>query len=267
MKRLFIKITCAALAVLSAVSLTACSGDSSSKKESSTASAQTQTTVSQTTVPQTTSAKDLKKETDLKKLHVPDTTKDQFAGYWKITEGSGSQLKSFTFCFYGNQKSYMLIGTMGYFGTYKLEEKDGKPIFSSKLPFGLDGDYTYEFNKERTSVVLTNISDKSKSTMERQENFNSIPKPDENPTVDEAIIGAWKDDTGAYLYFGSDGIMYTNQVGVNFSFYNYSAKDGKITQTYTMKEKTTEEATYSFDGEKFLYNNYEYQRISADELV
>ena len=34
-----------------------------------------------------------------------------------------------------------------------------------------------------------------------------------------------------------------------------------------MKEKTTEEATYSFDGEKLLYNNYEYQRISADELV
>ena len=99
------------------------------------------------------------------------------------------------------------------------------------------------------------------------ENYNSIPEAEKNPVIDEKLLGAWKDDTGAYLYFDKNGIMYANQVGVNFSFYTYSAKDGKITQTYTMKEKTTEEATYSFDGETLLYNNYEYQRISADELV
>lgn len=161
----------------------------------------------------------------------------------------------------------MLIGTMGYRGGYEIKDKNGKSVFSSQMTFGLDGDFTYEFNKERTSVVLTSTADNSKTTMVRVENYNSIPEAEKNPVIDEKLLGAWKDDTGAYLYFDKNGIMYANQVGVNFSFYNYSAKDGKITQTYTMKEKTTEEATYSFDGEKLLYNNYEYQRISADELV
>ena len=262
MKRLFFKLTCAALALIAAASLTACSGDSSSKKEPETTAAQTQATE-----PQTTSVKDLKMETDLSKLHVPDTKKDQFAGYWKITDGTGSQLQSFIFCFDGNQKSFMIIGTMGYCGTYEITEKDGKSIFSSKMTFGLDGDFTYEFNKERTSVVLTNTSDKTTSTMQKLESFSYIPEAVDNPTVDKAILGAWKDDTGAYLYFGKDGVMYSNQLGVNFSFYNYSAQDGKITQTYTMKEETTETATYKLNDDKLVYNNFEYQRISADELV
>lgn len=262
MKRLFLKLTCTVTAIIIAASLTACSGDSSSNKEPVTTAAQTMATE-----PQTTSVKDLKKETDLTKLYKPDTKKDRFAGYWKITEGTGSQLKSFIFCFDGSGRSFMLIGTMGYRGGYEIKEKDGKSIFSSQMTFGLDGDFTYEFSKDDSSVVLTNTADSSKSTMVRTESYNSIPKAEKNPVIDEKLLGAWKDDTGAYLYFDKNGIMYANQVGVNFSFYTYSAKDGKITQTYTMKEKTTEEATYSFDGEKLLYNNYEYQRISADELV
>ena len=262
MKRLFFKLTCTVAAVILAASLTACSGDSSSNKEPVTTAAQTQATE-----PLSSTAKDLKKETDLTKLYAPDTKKDQFAGYWKITEGNGSQLKSFTLCFDGNGRSFMLIGTMGYRGGYEIKDKNGKSVFSSQMTFGLDGDFTYEFNKERTSVVLTSTADNSKTTMVRVENYNSIPEAEKNPVIDEMLLGAWKDDTGAYLYFDKNGIMYANQVGVNFSFYNYSAKDGIITQTYTMKEKTTEEATYSFDGEKLLYNNYEYQRISADELV
>ena len=74
MNRLFFKLTCTVAAVILAASLTACSGDSSNNKEPETTAAQTQATE-----PLTTTAKDLKKETDLTKLHKPDEQKDQFA--------------------------------------------------------------------------------------------------------------------------------------------------------------------------------------------
>ena len=103
--------------------------------------------------------------------------------------------------------------------------------------------------------------------MQKLFSFTFIPRAEPDSEIDPALLGAWKDDTGAYLYFGKDGVMYSNQLGVNFSFYTYSAQDGKITQTYTMKEETTETATYKLNDDKLVYNNFEYQRISADELV
>ena len=262
MKRLFLKLTCTVTAIIIAASLTACSGDSSSNKEPVTTAAQTMATE-----PQTTSVKDLKKETDLTKLYKPDTKKDRFAGYWKITEGTGSQLKSFIFCFDGSGRSFMLIGTMGYRGGYEIKEKDGKSIFSSQMTFGLDGDFTYEFSKDDSSVVLTNTADSSKSTMVRTESYNSIPKAEKNPVIDEKLLGAWKDDTGAYLYFGKDGIMYSAQKNINFTFYTYSAADGKIKAVSAMTEPIEDEFTYKLDDNTLVFNRYNYKKISADELV
>ena len=249
-------------ALCTAFVFAACGGGESKPKESV-----AETVIADApTDPQTTTAADLKTEADLSKLHTPDTTNDRFAGYWKITEGSGAQLKKFTYEFDGNGRAYVLVGTMGYVGTYEVKQDSGKDVFVSQMIFGDDG-YTYEFSKDGKSVVLTSVTDKSTSTMERVEKFSSIPKAEEDFSIDEKLLGAWADDTGEYFYFGKDGVMYNTQRGVSFTFYNYSAKDGKITETYTMTEPATETVSYKFDGDKLIYSGNEYKKISADKLV
>lgn len=258
----FKKAICATLAICAVLALSSCG-----EKSGGTSSATQADTTEATTIEQTTAAEEMKKETDLTALHAVKKDGDAFAGMWQITDGTGSQLESFVYEFDGDGNAYMMIGTMGYTGTYGLKTTDGKETFTTQLMFGLNGTYTYKFSDDKNSVVLTNTEDKTTSTLERVNDFSPVPEPVEDPQIDEALLGAWSDDTGAYLYFGKDGLMYFSQADISFSFYTYSAGDGKITQTYSMKEETEETATYSVSGDTLTYNKYEYQRISADKLV
>ena len=102
--------------------------------------------------------------------------------------------------------------------------------------------------------------------MERQESFSSLPEPVKNPKLDKALLGAWEDDNDEQLYFGSDGVMYNTLKDFSFTFYTYSAADGVIECTYTMREATTEKNTYQVNGDTLTYNGYAYKRISPDQL-
>lgn len=273
-KKFFKRTACAALAICAVFAFSACGEKNGGTSSAANTSDAEQTTIAETTkiiipaiIEQTTTAGDLKKEADLSALHPVNKDGDAFAGIWKITEGTGSKLESFVYEFDGNGKAYLMIGTMGYIATYGLKTTDGKQTFTTQMMFGLNGTYTYKFSDDKNSVVLTNTEDKTTSKLERVEEFSPVPDPVEEPKIDKALLGAWKDDTGAYLYFGKDGLMYNVQADVSFSFYTYSAADGKITQTYSMKEEYEETATYSVSGDTLTYNNYEYQRVSADELV
>lgn len=269
------KLSCVILLICCTAMFCACGEKNSSADESASDVSQAQTTVSAAETSQATTASDTPQtsstapftdEIDLSTLHALSSPGDMFTGYWKITGGTGSKLQSFVFCFDGNKNSYLLVGTMGYIGVYDITQKDGVDIFSTKLLFGLDGDYTYEFSKDRSSVVLTNTADGTTTSMEKLESFSSIPKAPSEPKIDEAILGAWQDDTGAQLYFGRDGIMYETQKNINFTFCTYSASDGKISAVYKMTEDMEDSFTYKIDGDTLIFYDYEYKRISANEL-
>ena len=261
MKKFTIKLACAALAAVSAFSLCACNNGGDQQKET------TAPTAAETTAEPTTAPKAFVKETDLKKLHPVNAQGDRFAGTWQITDGTGSQLESFYYEFNGSGTAYMMVGTMGFCGTYGIKAENGQDLFITQLMFGLNGKYTYEFSKDRNTVVLTNIEDKTTSTIEKTDSYSPVPDAPENPEIDEAILGAWADERGNYLYFGKDGVMYDMQGGVTFYFYTYSAANGKISQTYSMVEDVEETSTYKLEGETLTYNNIEYKPVSADELI
>ncbi len=269
MKRIITKFTCAALALIAVLSLSACGGKSSSNTDASQTSgaSSVQTSGASKVSGAGTSPAEIKTEADLSKLHQLTSPGDAFTGYWKITEGTGSNLKNFVFCFDGAKNAYLMVGTMGYIGTYDLSVKNGENVFTTQLVFGLDGDYTYSFFQNNQTVELTNVSDNTTTTMEKVESFSSIPEAPEDPQIDESILGAWLDDTGAYLYFGKDGIMYSVQKNINYIFYTYSAADGKIKAVSAMTEPIDDEFTYQLDGETLVFNRYNYKRISTDELV
>lgn len=259
--------TAAVLPVLAALLwLTACSNGSADG--SSAATADTAATTAAADTAATASAGAVSdKETDLHRLHAPASNSDPFAGSWRITKGTGAQLKSFVFSFDGNKKDSLIIGTTGYCGTYQLEKKDGEDIFSTHLMFGLDGEYTYRFSEDKQTVFLVNSADKTATTMQKDTTYSCVPGAVKDPVVDEALLGAWKDDTGEYLYFGKDGVMYKTQMRISFTFYTYTAKDGAVQATYSTNKEEQESFTYRVSGDKLVFNNYEYRRIPASELV
>lgn len=276
MKKFFTRIICTVLAVCSAMAMAACGNQS--KEESSFSTAETtaateaavtaeSTVAAEADEPTTVDLANIKYEADLTKLHTLTKPGDLFTGYWHITDGAGAQMEHFVFGFDGNKNAYLMMGTMGFIGVYGIHVTDGRDTFSTKLMYGLNGDYTYEFSKDKKSAVLTNIASNQTTTIEKLDSFTCIPKPMENFEIDEKLLGAWADDKGEYLYFGRDGIMYTCQKNIAFTFFSYTAADGKIHAIYSMNEDTEENDTYSFKGDKLVFNNYEYDRISAENLL
>ena len=265
MKQRMIQLVCMALALCTAVLLAAC-GDNAQGSAASGAET-TAAKPTRATLPPHTTMSPTANEADLTKLHAFKEPGDLFTGYWKITEGTGSQLESFVFAFDGNGVAYLLIGNQGYIATYAVHTKDSKDVFTTQMLFGLNGDYTYAFSKDKQSVVLTSLLDNSTTTMQKLDSFSSIPAPPENPVTDAALLGAWKDDTGEYLYFDKNGIFYETQANVSFVFAAYSAADGKVTTRYKMKDVAEDTASYKVQGGTLTYNGSDYTRIPANELL
>ena len=103
--------------------------------------------------------------------------------------------------------------------------------------------------------------------MQKLVSFTFIPRAEPDSEIDPALLGAWKDESGGYIYFEDNGIMYETQKAISFTFYTYSAKNGVVDNTYYMLEAEKGSYQYKVDGDKLTYNGYTYTRISADELV
>lgn len=205
---------------------------------------------------------------DLQALHSYDAENGNiFAGAWTITEGEGSQYKSFVYLFDGNDSASIIIDTMGYVGEYSLTTEDEKEIFSAQLMFGINGNYTYKVSDDKNTITLTNTETDVDTTLQRVVSFDCIPIPDENAKIDSKILGAWKTEDGDYYYFDESGIMYNNSYGTIFTYYTYSAENSQITATYSMGEETTETFEYSVNGDTMTIDGFTYNKIPANELI
>lgn len=260
MKRIIIST----IAVL-LVALPILSGCNNSAKTSSTAT----TTVTESTDKTASSleSSDTPKASgdfDISSLQSYDkNSNDPFAGYWKISSGEGSSYKTFRYMFDGDKKAVLFVGNTGYCSQYSDSSDDSS--FTCQLYFGINGKYTYKFSG-KDKVVLTNLESKKTSTLERVDKVDFVPTPDDNPKLDNDIIGGWASDSGIHYYFDKSGTMYCNQYGTMFTYYKYSVKDGKITATYSMNKETTEEYDYSINGELLTIDGTKYQRIADNEM-
>lgn len=139
MKKIFTKsiittLVCSMLVVTAA----GCSNGTNAESSSSTP-AETQATQAQTTAPEEVNF-------SLDALHAPlENPADPFAGYWRIAEGAGSKLESFTFLFNGKGGASIIVGNMGYCGKYSVgtDESTGEETFKCQLMFGINGEYSY----------------------------------------------------------------------------------------------------------------------------
>lgn len=256
-----IKILCAVLVLSSAAIFAGC-GENNDLVASTVA-------VEETT---DDSKMNISEQADISKLHAINYEGDEFAGYWQITEGEGSQFKSFVYAFDGKGKAYLIIGTTGYIENYKAETKTDDSGSSYKavtvqLMFGINGVYKYEFSEDKSTLTLTNTSGGKTTTLKKMATFSFVPIPEPEPVVDEKLLGAWKDDNGEYYYFDKSGIMYNTMNGINFTFAKYSAKDGKVTSVFTTNKEETNTVDYSVDGDTLTYNKFKFKKIAVDELV
>lgn len=258
----FIKFIC----ILSALSIMTFFAGCNSKDENSAAETTVQTEQVDSTEAVTTAAPDeIVPEVDLNTLHAVNYEGNDFAGAWKITEGEGSQFENFVYVFDGDSSAYLMTGTMGYCGKYEISSE--KKQIATQLMFGINGKYTYEFSDDKNSAVLTNTDGGKTTTIEKIASYSYIPIPETEPKIDEALLGAWSDDSGGYVYFDKSGIMYETQEGLSFTFYTYSASEGSIEAVYYMNKKMTDTMSYKVNGDTLKLNDYDYTRISSTKLV
>ncbi len=200
-------------------------------------------------------------ELDLNSLHTFDKNGDKFAGIWKISDGAGSKLESFFYLFDGNGTANLVTGTSGYCGTYGFDENR----FVCQLMFGINGKYDYTIKDD--TIELVNIETEEPTTLKRVDSLDVIPKPFDDFSVDNSLLGAWQSDNGLTYYFDKSGIMYQNQYDTMYTYYSYSAKDGKITaSSYIGKEKNDEELEYSLDDDILTISNINYKKIAASKV-
>ncbi len=204
-------------------------------------------------------------EFTISSLHSYDIENgDVFAGAWQITDGTGSQLSHMVYLFSGDGSAVLIIGTTGYCETYTLDTDNSE--FTCQLMFGINGNYTYKADGE--SIVLTNIDSGETTTITRLASFDMIPLPDSDASIDDELVGAWMSEDGEYFYFDESGIMYQNQYGAVYTYFSYSAKDGKITAVYNAGSgDITDEYEYSVSGDTLTFDGYEYERTTTDNLL
>lgn len=262
MKRFFCVIL-AALAACCAVSLSGCGDKGSAAPDTAATAAEETTQITPVYADDSADGDGNEKFSELLELHKINYEGDKLAGAWTITEGVGSKLKSFVFLFDGSSKhSYLMCGSMGYIAAYKL---DGNTL-EAEMMFGLNGNYNCEFSDDGMTATLTNTKTNDTTTMQKIVSYDYIPMPPAEKKIDEKLIGAWKDPDNEFLYFDENGIMYQTQEGVSFTFYTYSAQNGKLRLTYNMPDEISETKDYKLSGDKLTLDSYDYERISPDEL-
>lgn len=210
-------------------------------------------------------------QTDISQLHAIDYDGDEFAGAWQIAEGEGAKYKSFVYVFDGKGKAFLVIGSTGYIENYKIETNTDNNGSSEKtitvqLMFGINGIYSYEFSEDKNTLTLTDTKDYSVTKMQKMPTFSFVPIPDPEPVIDEALLGAWKNESGEYMYFDNSGIMYDTINGLTFTFSKYSAKDGKLTSVYMTNKEEKNESNYSVSGDNLTFGSNKFTRIAASEL-
>lgn len=259
MKKFFTKsiittLVCSMLAVLSV----GCTNNN----EQSVAPTETQATQAETTAPQE------EVNFSLEGLHAPkENDSDPFVGYWKIADGAGSNLKSFIYLFDGDGGASIIIGNMGYCGTYTVgtDEATGNETFKCQLMFGINGEYSYVATDDGKKITITNNGEDS--VLEKIENPEFVTTAPENPQIDKKLVGAWDSGTGLYYYFGDDGRMYCNSYGTTFTYFTYSTKLNKVTAVYDMGGEQTDTYDYEFDGNDLVFDGMRYTQITPDKLM
>ncbi|MCD8026325.1 MAG: hypothetical protein LUF33_05220 [Clostridiales bacterium] len=267
-KAIYALLLCFAVAS-SVVTLGGC-GENGSESASSDSSSQV-TTSAEASADSSGDADSDSDTFDIKSLQMYDADSDDpFSGAWHITDGEGSPLESFVYIFDGSGKASIVIDNMGHCGSYSVEDVSddgtGEKTFNCQLMFGINGNYYYEFSDSGSTVVLTDVDSELTTTIEKLDNVDFVPTPENDPIIDSDLLGAWMCDSGEYLYFDESGIMYYNQFGTVFTYYTYSAEDGKITATYTMQSEATSEFTYYFEDDTLIFDDLEFTQISVDEL-
>lgn len=251
-------------AATAALMITAFAGCTSSESSSS-----AETTAPSKNVESSSIDNESNESFDLKSLHTYSTdTDDDLAGIWHITAGEGSQYTDFYYMFNGEGKSILISGTSGYFSTYEYgKDDDGNAVFTTKLVFGINGTYSYKLSDDKNILKITNTDTTSRTTLKRVDDADFIPEPKKDASIDKELVGCWMSESGEYFCFDSNGVMYQNILDYMFAFSNYSAKNGKIVSTYTTADQeTTDNFTYSVDGDTLTLNSDTYSKIPFSKL-
>ncbi len=243
MKRI-ISASAVLLIILSSVFVGGCNNSAESKKSSA----------SKPTVSKTETTKTGKyTSSDLKDyLNGFIKGKNKVYGVWKIKD-----TELLNYIFRNDGYAQLALGTEADFT--KLALDGDKQTLEAQFIRGMNGKYTYKLSEDNNTLYLS--SDNDKYTLERQTDFSLVPEAPKNPKIDNSILGWWKSETSHIFFFGSDGVMYSNDITME-TCYTYNAEKGKIKAVYDYAGKTDLDFTYKLKNNSLVVDGEEYRRFN-----
>lgn len=166
------------------------------------------------------------------------------------------------FAFRNDGYAQLVMGTWASFSALEIDQN--KETLTTDFYITISGTYNYSFSDDFNTMTLT--SDDDNITLNKVNDFSFVPQTPKKITVDQDLIGWWKNDDGLIYYFGDDGIMYTNIIATE-TCYTYTAENGNILAYYDMGDGenmeysvtyTTSDGIINIDGNDFYpYNPFE----------
>lgn len=182
--------------------------------------------------------------------------KNPLYGTWKI-----KGVNVVNYIFRNDGYGQMVMGTEADFA--KLEIDTDNKTLGVAFVLGINGNYKYGFSKDKKTLYLS--SDSGDYTLLKQKDYNLVPKAKKNPKIDKDILGWWKSSGKQVYFFGSDGIMYSNNITME-TCYTYNAENGNIKAVYDYAGDVKVDLKYSLKNGKLTIDGNKFKKFTPDEL-
>ncbi|MBQ5398031.1 MAG: hypothetical protein IIU14_01190 [Ruminococcus sp.] len=172
-------------------------------------------------------------------------------GTWQI-EG----VDYLSFIFRNDGLAEMVMDSEGDFTALKLNEK--KKTIELYFALGLNGSYSYNVSEDGKTLTLS--QSKKEITLKKQKDYSIVPKAPKKAKVDSDLIGWWKSEEKQFYYFGSDGIMYSNNISMETA-YTYSAESGVINAVYNYGGEVKKDFDYNIKAGKLIMDDQSFRKF------
>lgn len=176
--------------------------------------------------------------------------KNPVYGVWTV-----KGINSIYFIFRNDGFGQVAMGNEASFAKLVINEK--KKTLGVSFFIAIDGTYDYELSNKNNTLKLT--SDGKTIELTRKNSYSIVPDAPKSAKIDSSILGWWKSDGGLIYYFGSDGVMYSNDIAIETA-YTYNADKNVIHSVYDYSGKIKNDLKYKLSKNTLTVDGVKYKR-------
>lgn len=182
-----------------------------------------------------------------------------------VIEGSDDSVQTY-FILEDNGVLTQRSGSIELEGTYEITNEDNVSKITFEIPANyVNVTYNYKLEGNKLTGMKMLMSDESGNSLVfvPATYVETKVEPIEKAQLDSKLIGKWQYSMGYDLTytFNEDNTLVMSGNGMNIYGY-YSAENNTVKIKYQATDVTESSASYSFDGEKLILNDVEFNKVS-----